>query len=134
MGEAILRVFFQFAYIIFRDSIRSKHTQLFQSKVSENIFEPAHLLRNVICISLPTNNMIFSIFFPSKSDSVEMTMTEQTEGLPKGKYTFVGIDVDATGRRILDEVNFGRKIDDFFLRFLSFFLQREQMDTCSICR
>lgn len=35
-----------------------------------------------------------------------MTMTEQKEGLPKGKYTFVGIDVDATGRRILDEVIF----------------------------
>lgn len=34
-----------------------------------------------------------------------MTMTEQNEKLPQGKYTFVGIDVDATGRRILDEVN-----------------------------
>lgn len=34
-------------------------------------------------------------------------MNEQTEGgkIPDGKYTFVGIDIDTTGRRILDEVN-----------------------------
>lgn len=42
-----------------------------------------------------------------------MTMTEQKEGFPKGKYTFVGIDVDATGRRILDEVNFS--LENLFL-------------------
>lgn len=41
-------------------------------------------------------------------------MTEQKEGFPKGKYTFVGIDVDATGRRILDEVNFCLGIVIFF--------------------
>lgn len=29
----------------------------------------------------------------------------QMEGdLPKGKYTFVGLDIDTTGKRILDEV------------------------------
>lgn len=24
--------------------------------------------------------------------------------IPKGKYTYVGVDIDTTGRRILDEV------------------------------
>lgn len=35
-----------------------------------------------------------------------MTVSEvQAENtIPKGKYTFVGIDIDTTGRRILDEV------------------------------
>lgn len=35
-----------------------------------------------------------------------MTVTEiQAENtIPNGKYTFVGIDIDTTGRRILDEV------------------------------
>lgn len=26
------------------------------------------------------------------------------KSLPNGKYTFVGVDIDTTGRRILDEV------------------------------
>lgn len=37
-----------------------------------------------------------------------MTVTEvQAENtIPNGKYTFVGIDIDTTGRRILDEVKY----------------------------
>lgn len=35
----------------------------------------------------------------------KMTVTEQKQKLPEGKYTYVGVDVDATGRRILDEVS-----------------------------
>lgn len=37
-----------------------------------------------------------------------MTVTEhQPENtIPKGKYTFIGVDIDTTGRRILDEVRF----------------------------
>lgn len=37
-----------------------------------------------------------------------MTVTEvQAENtIPKGKYTFIGVDIDTTGRRILDEVEF----------------------------
>lgn len=55
-------------------------------------------------------------------------MTEQKDGLPNGKYTFVGIDVDATGRRILDEVNFCAKkkkqtIFRLSVLFLSFTLK-----------
>lgn len=46
-----------------------------------------------------------------------MTMTEQKEGFPKGKYTFVGVDVDATGRRILDEVNSSLGTGNSFLFF-----------------
>lgn len=29
--------------------------------------------------------------------------------LPKGKYTLVGIDIDTTGRRLIDEVSICRK-------------------------
>lgn len=33
-------------------------------------------------------------------------MTNLSENsLPAGKYTFVGVDIDTTGRRILDEVS-----------------------------
>lgn len=41
-----------------------------------------------------------------------MTVTEiQAENtIPNGKYTFVGIDIDTTGRRILDEVIYKEKI------------------------
>lgn len=37
-----------------------------------------------------------------------MTVSEvQAENtIPKAKYTFVGVDIDTTGRRILDEVWF----------------------------
>lgn len=33
-----------------------------------------------------------------------MGMEKINETLPDGKYTYVGVDIDATGRRILDEV------------------------------
>lgn len=33
-------------------------------------------------------------------------MADQAENdFPNGKYTFIGVDIDTTGRRILDEVN-----------------------------
>lgn len=40
-----------------------------------------------------------------------MTVTEHPaeHTIPKGKYTFVGVDIDTTGRRILDEVRFCAK-------------------------
>lgn len=32
--------------------------------------------------------------------------------MPEGKYTYIGIDIDTTGRRILDEVS---KLDTFWV-------------------
>lgn len=43
-------------------------------------------------------------------------MTKGAEtSLPKGKYTFVGVDIDTTGRRILDEVFYRLTYLYFFL-------------------
>lgn len=39
--------------------------------------------------------------------------TKNAATLPKGKYTLVGIDVDTTGRRLIDEVS--RRLHRSFL-------------------
>lgn len=48
-----------------------------------------------------------------------MTVTElQSENtIPKGKYSFIGVDIDTTGRRILDEVTFFSTFIQFSLDF-----------------
>lgn len=45
-----------------------------------------------------------------------MTVTEipAENTIPKGKYTFIGIDIDTTGRRILDEVRFSSNLFCWF--------------------
>lgn len=47
--------------------------------------------------------------------------------IPKGKYTYIGVDIDTTGRRILDEVRFFRVF--FFNKslFLIFFPNKKKM-------
>lgn len=35
-----------------------------------------------------------------------VTQAQPENTIPKGKYTYVGVDIDTTGRRILDEVRF----------------------------
>lgn len=42
-----------------------------------------------------------------------MTVSDKNEVIPDGKYTYVGVDIDTTGRRILDEVNDGREAHGF---------------------
>lgn len=37
---------------------------------------------------------------------MSMSEFQMEDKLPKGKYTFIGLDIDTTGKRILDEVNF----------------------------
>lgn len=50
-----------------------------------------------------------------------MTVTElpAENTVPKGKYTFIGIDIDTTGRRILDEVKI------IFRIFVHFFIRTQ---------
>lgn len=65
-------------------------------------------------------NISFFFKFYSQSKPRKMTNTEhQTEKektVPNGKYTYIGIDIDTTGRRILDEV---RIFSKFFFSSLS---------------
>lgn len=35
-----------------------------------------------------------------------VTQVQPENTIPEGKYTYVGVDIDTTGRRILDEVRF----------------------------
>lgn len=35
-----------------------------------------------------------------------MSDAKSSNNLPKGKYTLVSVDVDTTGRRLIDEVSF----------------------------
>lgn len=37
-----------------------------------------------------------------------MVSDAKTENFSKGKYTYVGLDIDTTGRRLIDEVSLNR--------------------------
>lgn len=40
------------------------------------------------------------------SDNVDNKAERSTKRLPKGNYALVSVDVDTTGRRLIDEVSF----------------------------
>lgn len=44
-----------------------------------------------------------------------VTQVQEENTIPTGKYTYIGIDIDTTGRRILDEV---RNVITFFYQIL----------------
>lgn len=44
-----------------------------------------------------------------------MCVPEVQEKIPQGNYTFVGLDIDTTGRRLIDEVRISS--DPLFLYF-----------------
>lgn len=65
-----------------------------------------------------------------------ITQVQEENTIPSGKYTYIGVDIDTTGRRILDEV----RIDSNFLekKFVGFIKYREinvicSWTTCSVC-
>lgn len=69
------------------------------------------LKKAIIFISFANSPFVFSFprlanrFVQISGNKMTVTEQKQKEKLPEGKYTLVGVDIDATGRRILDEVS-----------------------------
>lgn len=72
------------------------------------LFYCEKLLENLIkngknlCRKKTWHVTIFSIQF--FLDPAKMCVNEGQEKLPEGRYTYVGLDIDTTGRRLIDEI------------------------------
>lgn len=91
-------------------------------KISRNTLNEVHICEidrsNIEFLSV---NFLLEIVYQAWSTKSELKMTvsefSAENTIPKGKYTYVGVDIDTTGRRILDEVRisiyYGQKISFF---------------------
>lgn len=71
-------------------------------KPTEN--KPVNTLMTETVEKLPQINLDKSSAKEKSSESPKQQRRSRSKSLPRGKYTLVGIDIDTTGRRLIDEI------------------------------